>query len=138
MPWIMDCSIAAALGLPDESSSIADSFLSQMKSNETWVPSPWWHEIGNVLVTARRRDRLSDNDATRLIQLYGDLPIQTDLASGFDWMERVHHLCITYDLSVYDAAYLELAERKQAGLATLDTGLSQAANACGVELFTYR
>ncbi len=135
MSWIMDCSMAAALGLPDESSSIADSFLLQMESNETWVPSLWWHEIGNVLLTARRRDRLSDNDATRLIQLYGDLPIQTDLASGSGWMERVHHLSVIYDLSAYDAAYLELAERKQAGLATLDTRLSQAASACGVELF---
>jgi len=73
---------------------------------------------------------------TYLLQLYGDLPIQTDLASGSGWMERVHRLCITYDLSAYDAAYLELAERKQAGLATLDTGLSQAASACGIEIFT--
>jgi len=124
------------LGLPDESSSVADSFLLQMKNDETWVPSLWWHEIGNVLATARRRGRVSDNIVSNLIQLYGDLPVQTDLASGSGWMERVHRLCITYDLSAYDAAYLELAERKQVGLATLDTGLSQAASACGIERFT--
>jgi len=132
----MDCSIAVALGLPHESSSLADSFLLQMENDEAWVPSLWWHEVGNVLVTARRRGRLSDNDATGLIQLYGDLPIQTDIVSGSDWMGRVHHLCTTYDLSACDASYLELAERKQAGLATLDASLSQAASACGIELFT--
>ncbi|MBN4073216.1 type II toxin-antitoxin system VapC family toxin [Mariprofundus ferrooxydans] len=135
MPWIMDCSVAAALGLPDESSAIADAFLLQISNEKTWVPSLWWHEIGNVLVSARRRGRISDNDVSGLIQLYGDLPINTDTAMGADLMARIHHLSITYKLSAYDAAYLELAERKQAGLATLDNKLLQAARDCGVEVF---
>jgi len=135
MPWIMDCSIAAAMGLPDESSAIADAFLLQMESNEIWVPSLWWHEIGNVIVSARRRSRISDNDASGLMQLYGNLPVSTDTVSGSGLMERIHRLSITYQLSAYDAAYLELAERKQAGLATLDNKLLQAARDCGVEVF---
>ncbi|MDX8407607.1 MAG: type II toxin-antitoxin system VapC family toxin [Mariprofundaceae bacterium] len=135
MPWIMDCSIAAAMGLPDESSAIADAFLLQMESNEIWVPSLWWHEIGNVIVSARRRSRISDNDASGLMQLYGNLPVSTDTVSGSGLMERIHRLSITYQLSAYDAAYLELAERKQAGLTTLDAKLLQAARDCGVEVF---
>jgi predicted nucleic acid-binding protein len=131
----MDCSIAAALGLPDESSPLADAFLLQGKSDDIWVPSLWWHEIGNVLVSARRRERLCDNNVSGLIQLYGDLPIHTDTAYGTGLMERIHRLATTYKLSAYDAAYLELAERKQAGLATLDAKLLQAARDCGVEIF---
>jgi len=137
MPWIMDCSIAAAMGLPDESSAIADAFLLQMENHNIWVPSLWWHEIGNVVVSARRRNRISDNDASGLIQLYGNLPVSTDTASGSGLMERIHRLSITYQLSAYDAAYLELAERKQAGIATLDKKLRQAAENCGVENFSY-
>jgi len=135
MPWVMDCSIAAALGLPDEASSVANAFLLQMPNDKIWVPSLWWYEIGNVLVSAKRRARISDNDASGLIQLYGDLPINTDTASGADLMARIHHLAITYKLSAYDAAYLELAERKQAGIATLDNKLLQAARDCGVEVY---
>ncbi len=135
MPWVLDCSMAAALGLPDEASVVADAFLLQMPNDETWVPSLWWHEIGNVLVSAKRRQRINDNGASRLLQLYGELPIRTDSTTGSGILERVHRLSITYQLSAYDAAYLELAERKQAGLATLDERLLQAAIACGVEIF---
>jgi len=136
--WVMDCSIAAVLGLPDEASHVADAFLLQMPNGGVWVPSLWWHEIGNVLATARRRNRISDNDVSGLIQLYDDLPIRTDAASGSGMMGRVYRLSIAYGLSAYDAAYLELAERKQAGLATLDATLLQAARDCGVEVFASR
>ncbi len=135
MLWIMDCSMAAALSLPDEHSNTADAFLLKMSADEVWVPSLWWHEIGNVLVSTKRRGRINDNDTSELIALYGDLPIHTDAASGSDLMERTHRLSMTYKLSAYDAAYLELAERKQAGLATLDQKLQQAAKHCGVDTF---
>jgi len=107
----------------------------QMTNDDIWVPSLWWHEIGNVVVSAKRRGRISDNDTSGLIALYGELPVNTDTASGSGLMERVHRLSITYQLSAYGAAYLELAERKQAGLATLDNKLLQAAMDCGVEVF---
>jgi len=136
MAWIMDCSIAAALGLPDESSAVADAFLLQMSNNETWVPSLWWHEIGNVLASAKRRGRISDNDVSGLIILYGGLPVRTDNAAGSNFMSRIHRLSITCELSAYGAAYLELAERKQAGLVTLDKKLLHAAEQCGVESFS--
>jgi len=135
MAWIMDCSIAAALGLPDETSTLADAFLLQMSNNEIWVPSLWWHEVGNVLVSAKRRQRISDNEVSGLITLYGGLPVRTDQGVGTGCMERVHRLSIAYELSAYDAAYLELAERKQAGIATLDKKLLKAAHACGVPTF---
>jgi len=135
MLWVMDCSIAAGLGLPDESSVEADAFILQMKNGVTWVPSLWWHEIGNVLVSAKRRGRISDNDTSSLLQLYGDLPIRTDTATGSSMLERIHRLSVTYQLSAYDAAYLELAERKQAGLATLDKKLLKVAMDCGVKVF---
>jgi len=135
MRWVMDCSIAAALGMPDEHSQTADAFLRSMPEHEVWIPSLWWHEIGNVVATARLRNRIGDADAASLIQMFAALPVNTDTVHGADLLERVHRLTTSYKLSAYDAAYLELAERKQAGLATLDAGLHKTAQACGVELF---
>jgi len=136
MLWVMDCSIAAALGLPDEQSDHADSFLQKATKEEVWVPSLWWHEISNVIVSARRRKRITDNDASGLMQLYSTLPVHTDVAHGSELLERVHRLAMGYNLSAYDAACLELAERKRAILATLDAKLNHAAESCGVPLFT--
>jgi len=131
----MDCSIAAALGLPDEQSQVAEAFLIAMPASEIWVPSLWWHEIGNVIASAKRRKRITDNDTTGLVQLYGELPLHTDTAHGDQFVERVLRLTTSFDLSAYDAAYLELAERKRAGLATLDKRLREAAADSGVEVF---
>ncbi len=136
MPWVMDCSIAAALGLPDELSDTAEAFFPILSRDDVWVPSLWWHEIGNVLIAARGRERITDNDASALMQLYGALPLHTDTAYGPSLMERVHRLATCHGLSAYDAAYLELAERRQAGLATLDAGLRKAASDCGVPIFS--
>ena len=131
----MDCSLAAALGLPDERSELAEAFLQGVGKYEVWVPSLWWHEIGNVIVTARRRGRISEADAVALFSLYGAMPLRTDSAQGAGFLERVHHLGIVHGLSAYDAAYLELAERRRAGLATLDAGLRGAAEECGITVF---
>ena len=131
----MDCSIAAALGLPDERSETAEAFLAIMADDEVWVPALWWHEIGNVITSAKRGKRITDNDTTGLMLLYGELPLHTDTTHGGPLVERVFRLATSFDLSAYDAAYLELAERKQAGLATLDDRLNKAATASGVQVF---
>jgi predicted nucleic acid-binding protein len=43
-----------------------------------------------------------------------------------------------HDLPVYDAAYLELAMRRNAALASLDRRLQGAAGRAGVEIFDGR
>jgi predicted nucleic acid-binding protein len=47
---------------------------------------------------------------------------------------RFHALAKQYTLSAYDAAYLELAQRRGMGLATLDRHLILAARKAGVEV----
>ncbi len=133
--WVMDCSLAAALGLPDERSDLAEAFLRGMAECEVWVPVLWWHEIGNVILTARRRGRISEADAIGLFSLYEAMPLRTDAACGEGFLERIHHLALMHGLSAYDAAYLELAQRRRAGLATLDAGLRSAAQECGIVVF---
>ncbi len=132
---MLDCSVALAWGIPDERSLAADALLSRLaKDGRLWVPALWWYELSSALATAQRRGRLSDADALRLIELYRLLPIFTDTLLGADAVFRLGALAQLYRLSAYDAAYLELAQRRGIGLATLDEALMAAARKAGLEI----
>jgi predicted nucleic acid-binding protein len=135
MDWVLDSSTALALALPDETSEQADRFFGRITSRSVlWVPALWWYEMANVLLGAQRRKRLTERDRMRLIELYRMLPIQTDIVLDSDAMHRFQTLAMEYELSAYDAAYLELAQRKGLGLATLDQRLHSAALRAGVKV----
>jgi len=135
MDWVVDSSIALAWALPDETSKKADRFLSRISmKNILWVPALWWYEMANALLMAQRRKRLGDAEKIRLMELYGRLPIRTDVALDSDIVWRLHTLAIEHNLSAYDAAYLELAQRRDLGLATVDRSLRVAAQRAGVKL----
>ncbi len=134
MNWVIDSSIALAWALPDEASEAADQFLDRVTSGSVfWVPSLWWYEIANALLMAQRRKRLSEAGWTRLVELYRGLPIETDMALDPNVIGRLHALSTEYHLSAYDAAYLELAQRRGLGLATVDRRLRSVAQKAGVK-----
>ena len=136
MSWVMDCSIAGALGLPDELSHRAEKFLEVILTDaEVWVPPLWWYEISNLLVAAMRRRRLTQAAMTHLAELYSSLPVRTDAPPSPAISSAMQKLAIQHGLSAYDAAYLELAHRLGTGLATLDRDLERAARSSGVPLF---
>ena len=135
MDWVIDPSIALAWALPDETSKEADRFLGRISMRSTlWVPALWWYEIANALLMAQRRKRLGEAEKIRLIELYGRLPIQTDVALGSDTVWRLRTVAVEYNLSAYDAAYLELARRRGLGLATVDRLLRGAAQKAGIRV----
>ena len=137
MDWVVDSSIALAWALPDETSKEADRFLSRISTRSIlWVPALWWYEMANALLMAQRRKRLGEAEKTRLIELYGRLPVQTDVALDSDIVWRLHTLAMEYNLSAYDAAYLELAQRRGLGLATVDRLLRGAAQKAGVKVIS--
>jgi predicted nucleic acid-binding protein len=135
MDCVVDSSIALAWALPDETSKEADRFLSRISMKSIlWVPALWWYEMANALLMAQRRKRLGEAEKIRLMELYGRLPIRTDMAIDSDIVWRLHALAMEYNLSAYDAAYLELAQRRGLGLATVDRPLRVAAQRAGVKL----
>jgi predicted nucleic acid-binding protein len=99
-----------------------------------WVPALWWYEIANALLMAQRRKRLGEAERIRLMELYRRLPVRTDVALDSDTVWRLQTLAIEYSLSAYDAAYLELAQRKGLGLATVDRSLRSAAQKAGMKV----
>lgn len=135
MDWVIDSSLALAWALPDETSKEAERFLSRISMrNILWIPALWWYEIANALLMAQRRKRLTEAERIRLTELYRKLPIRTDTMLGPDAMWRFHTFAVEYNLSAYDAAYLELAQRRGLGLATADRPLRLAAQRAGIKV----
>jgi len=133
MEWVIDSSIALAWALPDETSKEAERFLSRLSIRSIlWVPALWWYEMANALLMAQRRKRLTEAGRIRLMELYRKLPIRTDMMLDSDIMWHFHTLAMEYNLSAYDAAYLELAQRRGLGLATVDQHLHAAAQKAGI------
>jgi len=136
MDWVLDASMALAWALPDEASLQADRFLSRVSARDVlWVPSLWWYEVANALILSERRKRLTEADGIQLRELYGMLPIKTDTIIGPDTIERLRNLAREYNLSAYDATYLELALRRGLPLATLDRNLRSATEKAGIRIF---
>lgn len=96
------------------------------------VPPLWWNETTNVLLTATRRNRLTPAAALAILQMLDALPLSTDQEYGKEIAERALGIGREHGLSGYDAAYLELALRKQATLLTLDSALAKAARTAGI------
>ena len=88
------------------------------------VPMLLWFELRNVLLMAERRNRLSEAETARFLNYVRELPVEMDSAPD---EIVVLGLARTHRLSVYDAVYLELAQRRTLPLATLDEALIDAA-----------
>ena len=91
------------------------------------VPSIWPLEVGNVLLVAERKKRLSQADSIRFIALLTELPITIEQEPPERMLKEILALAREHQLSSYDASYLDLAMRKGLPIATLDNGLIAAA-----------
>jgi predicted nucleic acid-binding protein len=99
------------------------------------VPPLWRYEVANGLQMAIRRQRITPDYRTRCLDKIDELPITIDPDGVSEIWSTTIRLADLYRLTVYDAAYLELAQRRRLPLATLDAALSKAARESGVDLF---
>jgi predicted nucleic acid-binding protein len=98
------------------------------------VPVHFWIETANGVLMAERRNRASRSEAAQALDLLFELEVTTDDETSQRCRGGSLELAREHNLTLYDAAYLELALRRQAGLATLDRALQRAARASGVPL----
>ena len=129
---VLDCSVAVAWCFEDEASPETDAILERVRDEGALVPALWHLELGNVLVQAERRERLSAADTTTRLELIADLPIATDDETPTRALREILTLARAEGLTTYDAAYLELAMRNGLPLATKDRTLRDAAKRAGV------
>ncbi len=124
MPFVLDASITVAWAFADESHPTAAVARERLRAEEARVPGLWWYEVRNALIVNERRRRLTEADTTLFLRGLSRLPIAVD---GDPDEFRVLTLSRRHRLTVYDAAYLELAQRGDLPLATLDAALVRAA-----------
>lgn len=133
---VIDASLALAWCFGDEKSPAADKAIDQVRDEGALVPSLWRFEVANVLFAAERRGRIARGDLEHRLNLLSALAIATDTETDSRAWTDTFVLARSQQLTLYDAAYLELAMRHGAELATLDHDLAQAARRMGVPVLS--
>ena len=125
MATVIDASVAAAWCFRDEEGSAqADAVMARTAEQPSIVPGIFWHEMRNILSVAERKGRIAAMEADRHVDRLRTLPIVTDDAQDD---REILGLTRRWNLSAYDAAYLETARRRGADIATFDRRLAAAA-----------
>ena len=130
--FVLDCSVAMAWCFEDEARPETDQLLDRVRDDGAIVPALWFWEVANVLGVALRRRRISEGDAAARLDLLSAMPVTVDEAGVARAWRETRMLALAQRLTVYDAAYLELASRRGADLASTDADLWAAAHRIGV------
>ncbi len=133
---VIDPSVALAWLLPDETTASANAVRKEIEEGaQAWIPAHWWLEVGNGLLMAERRHRISSEKVDHALMLINALPLEEDEHTAGRLAGRTFALARKHGLTIYDAAYLELAQRRGATLATFDGLLAKAARKEKVAVF---
>lgn len=134
MSLVLDASMAIAWLFEDETSDTARQVLQRVGTDGAVVPSLWRLEVANVLRNAARRGRCDGAYVDQSLARLERLPVAIDEETDARAWGATLELARAEDLTLYDAAYLELAERRGWPLATCDAALIKAAGRRGVEI----
>ena len=134
MPVVLDASFVLALVLDKTDDRDVLAVGERISRDGALVPSHWYVEVANSVVMAERRKRITAYDVALT---FDDLRAFSVIVDGDGltrlWRETVA-LARTHRLTMYDAAYLELAIRRSLPLASLDKELVTASRIAGVEV----
>ena len=131
MPFVLDASVTACWAFEDEDELVAEAALDRLLLDDARVPTLWWFEIRNTLIVGERRGRKTAAQTSSFLDRLARLRIVVD---PFPEEAKLLLLARKHRLTVYDAAYLELAIRSREPLATLDRKLTAAASAESIPL----
>ena len=135
MRLVIDCSFIMATVLPDEKQNKVNILFSQIANRVYYVPSIFFLECSNVLLYSLKRKRIGIDDYEEYLNFLEQLPLNVDkFSSTPESLFTISKIATKYDLTSYDSAYLELALRMGAALATLDKSLSDRGVQAGINL----
>ena len=133
MSFVLDNSVAMRWCFDNAVHPYADAILARLAAGEdAVVPILWFYEASAVIARAQNRGTLALAAARAFIVELQSLDIRADEESATRILTDVHGLALTHGLTSYDAAYLEVALRRNLPLATLDADLVQASKNAGV------
>jgi predicted nucleic acid-binding protein len=131
--FVVDASVTLAWAFDDEGSSTTAAILDRLVNEGGLTPAHWPLEVTNAIRSAERRGRLEEGAHGDLERMVSGLPIDVvpiDIRGAFKALQ----LAQAHGLSVYDAAYIELAASRGLGLATADRRLVATCRTVGVLL----
>ena len=131
---MLDNSVALAWCFEDEQTPAVLDLLDRVAEFGANAPMLWPLEAVNGLFAAERRRRLHASQRIKLAAFLRELPVRLDTETAAQAWEDTTRIAEQFRLTVYDAAYLELAQRRRLPLASLDKELRKAAAAAGVEV----
>jgi predicted nucleic acid-binding protein len=114
---------------------LADEVLGLIQTHGALVPLLWYPEVANGVLVAERRGGVSTSTSAAFLDLVDALPIVEDRTRPFAVQGTVLMLARAYNLTAYDATYLELVLRTGRALATFDRQLADAVRLAGGRVF---
>lgn len=134
MDFVLDASVTVAWCFSDETTPMSLQLLESLKTDRAIVPELWKLEVGNALISAEKRKRISYADIINSLSLLESLTIHTDRETHERGFREIIAIAHAEKLTTYDAAYLELAMRLGIPLATKNAALLAAAKRTGIEV----
>lgn len=134
MSFVLDSSVSLSWCFDDEFTDVTDALLEALNGSGAVAPSIWPLEVLNGLAMAGRRGRIDAPKHQRLAGFLRDLPVVIDDETASLAWTVTAQLAARFRLTLFDAAYLELAQRRGLPLATLDQELRDAGTALGISL----
>jgi predicted nucleic acid-binding protein len=134
--FVVDASVAIAWVHPAQATRQTAAMLDAIADGATIeVPALWSLEVANALLVLVRRRKLADEERQAGLGWLRGLPIRVDHEMSALAFSRLSELAAAHHLSVYDAAYLELAQRRRLLLGCKDAALRTAATSARVGLW---
>ena len=130
---MLDCSVTAAWFFADAGEAYSRQVAKFLIAGVAYVPVLWKLELANALLIGERRRRIAREHIEKGLTEIEALDIRED-EDDLRPLDLVR-LANAWNLSVYDATYVQLAQRMQLPLATLDDSMNAAARAGGIKIF---
>lgn len=131
--FVVDASIAVAWVHPEQRTAATEAMLEAVnRGTGVHAPSIWPIEVSNALLVLSRRRKLLEGNRKAGLDRLSALQVAIDHDGVAMAWDKLSELAVTHNLSVYDAAYIELALRLGLKLASKDEALARAAESMGV------
>jgi predicted nucleic acid-binding protein len=134
MRVVLDASSTLGWYFEDEVTPAGDALMERVAREGAVVPTIWRYEVANGLQTGVRRKRIEPAYRDASLADLRLMPIELDRAGDDEVWQATLTLSHRFGLTLYDAAYLEVAHRRGLPLATGDRALAAAARLLSVEL----
>ena len=132
---VIDASATAPLVLDDERGDVVPEAFDAVASGTCIAPGNWPYEMANVIWKTLRAKRIIASEVDLIRDALAVFAVKIDRESVGEALTRTLDLAITHNLTAYDAAYLELAIRRTAALASHDADLRAAARREGIVVY---